>query len=91
MAGIKGAYATFVRQISSGEGWNNLFSNMREAYRVSKEVAAALDEIFERKTSFSYQEADTERQLEERGRAHRREQEDHRTHRHPREGEEGHL
>lgn len=63
MAGIKGAYATFVRQISSGEGWNNLFSNMREAYRVSKEVAAALDEIFERKTSFSYQEADTERQI----------------------------
>lgn len=63
MAGIKGAYATFVRQISSGDGWNNLFSNMREAYRVSKEVAAALDEIFERKTSFSYQEADTERQI----------------------------
>ena len=63
MAGIKGAYATFVRQISSGEGWNNLFANMREAYRVSKEVAAALDEIFERKTSFSYQEADTERQI----------------------------
>lgn len=63
MAGIKGAYATFVRQISSGDGWNNLFANMREAYRVSKEVAAALDEIFERKTSFSYQEADTERQI----------------------------
>jgi hypothetical protein len=63
MAGIKGAYSAFVRQISSGEGWNNLFANMREAYRVSKEVAAALDEIFERKTSFSYQEADTERQI----------------------------
>lgn len=63
MAGIKGAYATFVRQISSGEGWNNLFANMREAYRVSKEVAAALDEIFERKTSFSYQEAETEKQI----------------------------
>lgn len=63
MAGIKGAYSSFVRQISSGEGWNNLFANMREAYRVSKEVAAALDEIFERKTSFSYQEADTDRQI----------------------------
>lgn len=63
MAGIKGAYSSFVRQISSGDGWNNLFANMREAYRVSKEVAAALDEIFERKTSFSYQEADTERQI----------------------------
>lgn len=63
MAGIKGAYASFVRQISSGDGWNNLFSNMREAYRVSKEVAAALDEIFERKTSFSYQEAETEKAI----------------------------
>lgn len=63
MAGIKGAYSSFVRQISSGDGWNNLFANMREAYRVSKEVAAALDEIFERKTSFSYQEAETEKQI----------------------------
>ena len=63
MAGIKGAYSAFVRQISSGDGWNNLFANMREAYRVSKEVAAALDEIFERKTSFSYQEADTEKRI----------------------------
>ena len=63
MAGVKGAYASFVRQLSSGEGWTNLFSNMREAYRVSKEVAAALDEIFERKTSFSYQEAETEKAI----------------------------
>lgn len=63
MAGIKGAYSAFVRQLSSGEGWTNLFANMREAYRTSKEVAAALDEIFERKTSYSYQEADTERQI----------------------------
>lgn len=65
MAGIKGAYASFVRQISSGEGWTNLFSNMREAYRVSKEVAAALDEIFERKTSFSYQEAEADKYIAE--------------------------
>lgn len=63
MAGIKGAYGTFVRQISSGEGWDNLFANMREAYRVSKEVSAALDEIFERKVSFSYQEAEIEKQI----------------------------
>ena len=65
MAGIKGAYSSFVRQLSSGEGWSNLFSNMREAYRVSKEVAAALDEIFERKTSFSYQEAEAEKYIAE--------------------------
>lgn len=63
MDGIKGAYASFVRQISSGEGWDNLFANMREAYRVSKEVSAALDEIFERKVSFSYNEAETEKQI----------------------------
>lgn len=63
MDGIKGAYASFVRQISSGEGWDNLFANMREAYRVSKEVSAALDEIFERKVSFSYKEAETEKQI----------------------------
>ena len=63
MAGIKGAYSSFVRQLASGEGWTNLFANMREAYRVSKEVAAALDEIFERKVSFSYQEAATERAI----------------------------
>lgn len=65
MDGIKGAYSAFVRQISSGEGWTNLFSNMREAYRVSKEISAALDEIFERKVSFSYQEADTEKKIAE--------------------------
>lgn len=68
MAGIKGAYASFVRQISSGEGWDHLFANMREAYRVSKEVAEALDEIFERKTSFSYQEAEAEKYIAEQNR-----------------------
>lgn len=59
MNGIKGAYQSFVRQISSGEGWDNLFSNMAEAYRVSKELSAAMDEIFERKISFQYDEAQT--------------------------------
>ena len=46
MAGVKAAYGTFVRQLSSGEGWDNLFSNMAEAYRRGKEIAAVLDEIF---------------------------------------------
>ena len=59
MQGIKGAYQSFVRQISSGEGWNNLFANMADAYRASKEIASALDEIFERKISFQYDEAQT--------------------------------
>lgn len=63
MAGIKGAYSSFVRTISSGEGWPNLFDNMREAARLAREAAKALDEVFERKTSYSYQEAMTEREI----------------------------
>jgi len=63
MAGIQGAYQAFVRQISSGDGWTNLFANMREAARVARETAAALDEIFERKMSYSYEEAETEKQI----------------------------
>lgn len=65
MEGVKAAYGTFVRQLSSGAGWDNLFQNMAEAYRRGKEVAAVLDEIFERKISFSYQEASTEKEVEE--------------------------
>ena len=65
MEGVKQAYGTFVRQLSSGAGWDNLFQNMAEAYRRGKEVAAVLDEIFERKISFSYQEATTEKEVEQ--------------------------
>lgn len=63
MTGFKAAYGTFVRQLSSGEGWDNLFTNMREAYRLAKEAAAALDEIFERKTSYDYTEAVTKNEI----------------------------
>lgn len=63
MNGVKAAYGTFVRQISSGDGWNNLFANMRESYRIAKEVAASLDELFERKTSYNYKEAEVEREI----------------------------
>ena len=63
MTGVKAAYGTFVRQISSGDGWNNLFANMRESYRIAKEVAASLDELFERKTSYNYKEAEVEREI----------------------------
>lgn len=65
MEGIKGAYGAFVRQISSGEGWSNLFANMAEAARVAKEVAASLDEIFERKVSLSYEEAEANKTISE--------------------------
>lgn len=63
MSGIRAAYGTFVRQLSSGEGWTNLFSNMRETYRLAKEAAAALDEIFERRTSYNYTEAIVKREI----------------------------
>ena len=63
MTGVKAAYGTFVRQLSSGEGWTNLFSNMRETYRLAKEAAAALDEIFERRTSYDYTEAITRNEI----------------------------
>lgn len=65
MAGVRGAYQSFVRDLSSGVGWGDLFQNMRDAYRSAKEIAAALDEVFERKTSFSYEEAATNKQIAE--------------------------
>lgn len=65
MSGVRGAYQSFVRDLSNGVGWGELFQNMRDAYRSAKEVAAALDEIFERKVSFSYQEAAINKQIAE--------------------------
>lgn len=65
MAGVKGAYGAFIRQISSGEGWENLFANMREAARVAREVADSLDEVFERKISFSYESAEVQKEIAE--------------------------
>lgn len=63
MAGVKGAYSAFVRQLSSGEGFDNLFSNMREAARVARETAKALDELFERRNSANYQTAVIDNQI----------------------------
>lgn len=63
MAGVNAAYGVFVRQLASGEGFDNLFANMREAARLAREAAAALDEIFERKTSYGYTEAITKREI----------------------------
>lgn len=63
VVGAQAAYSAFVRQISSGEGWTNLFSNMREAARLAREAAAALDELGERKVSFGYQSATTEKEI----------------------------
>ncbi len=63
MAGINAAYGVFIRQLSSGEGFNNLFANMREAARLAREAAEALDEIFERKISYGYSEAITNQEI----------------------------
>lgn len=60
---LKAGYHQFIATISSGEGWNNLFSNIKEATRLAREAARELDEVFERKVSFSYQEAETRNQI----------------------------
>lgn len=65
MAGMRSAYTALVRQLASGDGWNNLFQNMAEAYRTGKEISAMLDEVFERKVSFGYEEAYTRNQISE--------------------------
>lgn len=63
--GMQSSYGTFIRQLSSGEGWNNLFANMAQAYGKGKEIANILDEVFERKISFGYAEAETNRFVSE--------------------------
>lgn len=63
MAGMKAAYGTLVRQLSSGEGFDNLFANLRESVRLAKEAAAELDELFERRISYSYEEAETRKEI----------------------------
>lgn len=63
MAGMKAAYGTLVRQLSSGEGFDNLFANLRESVRLAKEAAKSLDELFERRISYSYEEAETRKEI----------------------------
>lgn len=63
MAGVNAAYGSFVRQLASGEGFSNLFANMREASRLAREAAQELDEVFERTTSYNYTEAQTNKEI----------------------------
>ena len=63
MAGVNAAYGSFVRQLASGEGFSNLFANMREAARLAREAARELDEVFERTTSYNYTEAQTNKEI----------------------------
>lgn len=61
--GMKAGYGAFVRGLASGEGFNELFENIRTAVKLAREAAAALDEVFERKISFGYSAATTENEI----------------------------
>lgn len=63
-SGMSHAYNTFVADLSSGKGWKELIQNMRDSYKVGKEVAAILDEIFERNNSLSLKEAEYNVEIE---------------------------
>lgn len=56
-AGMKSAYNSFVANLSSGKGWKELIANMRESYRVGREVQGMLDDLAERNWSLSVNEA----------------------------------
>lgn len=58
VAGWKSAYGSFVADLSSGKGWSELVQRMKEAYKAGKQVAAMLDEIFERENSLSLTEGE---------------------------------
>ena len=58
VAGWKSAYGTFIADLSSGKGWNEMVQRMKDAYANGKKVAAMLDEIFERNNSALLQESE---------------------------------
>ena len=62
--GMQYSYNAFLRTIQTGD-WSNLFSNMREAYKVGKEVAEMLDELFERNNSLSLTSPITKEAIED--------------------------
>lgn len=57
-AGWKSAYGSFIADLSSGKGWNEMVQRMKDAYANGKKVAAMLDEIFERNNSALLQESE---------------------------------
>lgn len=57
-AGWKAAYNSFVADLSTGKGWNEMIERMKNAYKVGKQVAAMLDEMFERNNSLTLQESE---------------------------------
>lgn len=62
--GMRNAYNTFVADLTSGKGWKELIQNMRESYKVGKEVEAMLDEIFERQNSLTLLESEYNIEIE---------------------------
>ena len=62
--GMRNAYNTFVADLTSGKGWKELIQNMRESYKVGKEVEAMLDEIFERQNALSLKESEYNVEIE---------------------------
>lgn len=63
--GMKSAYQSFVADLSTGAGWKELIANMTSAYKTGKEVAAMLDELFERRNALTLQEAEYNSEIEE--------------------------
>ena len=63
-AGMKAAYQELVNTMYTGQGWNQLIANMKEAYANGKKFAAMLDEIFERNNSLRIQEAEYSEEIE---------------------------
>lgn len=62
--GMKSAYSSFLTDLTSGKGWKELIANMKESYKVGKEVTAILDEIFERQNSLSLKESEYNIEIE---------------------------
>lgn len=58
VAGWKSAYGSFIADLSSGKGWNEMVQRMKDAYANGKKVAQMLDEIFERNNSALLQESE---------------------------------
>ncbi len=63
-SGMSHAYNTFVADLTSGKGWKELIANMRESYRVGKEVQHILDELFERNNALTLKEAEYNVEIE---------------------------
>ena len=63
-AGWKSAYNSFVADLAAGRGWNEMVENMRNTYKVGKEVSKMLDELFERNNSLSLKEAEYNLEIE---------------------------